>query len=81
MAACLLDIEVAILDGAMGRGLLAQLATRVQQAFGDLDWSGVSPPQLLTGTVGSDAMALGGAMMPLYANYAPDRELFLKDEP
>ncbi len=81
MAACLLDIEAAILDGAMGRGLLAQLAARVQQALGELDWSGVSPPQLMTGTVGSDAMALGGAMMPLYANYAPDRELFLKDEP
>ena len=80
MAACLLDIEGMILDGAMGRGLLAQLAARVQQAFGGLDWSGVSPPQLMTGTIGPDAMALGGAMMPLYANYAPDRELFLKEE-
>jgi hypothetical protein len=65
----------------MGRGLLAQLAARVQQAFGGLDWSGVSPPQVMSGTVGPDAMALGGAMLPLYAQYAPDRELFLKDEP
>ena len=80
MAACLLDIEGMILDGAMGRDLLAQLAARVQQALGELDWSGVSPPQLMTGTIGPDAMALGGAMMPLHANYAPDRELFLKDE-
>lgn len=80
MAGCVLDVEAAILDGAMGRGLLAQLAGRVQQAFGALDWSGVSPPQLMTGTVGPDAMALGGAMLPLHAQYAPDRELFLKDE-
>jgi len=80
MAACLLDVEGMILDGAMGRGLLAQLAARVRQALDGLDWSGVSPPQLMTGSIGPDAMALGGAMMPLYANYAPDRELFLKEE-
>ena len=27
---------------------------------------------------GSDARALGGALLPLHANFAPDRELFLK---
>jgi len=26
----------------------------------------------------SDARAMGGALLPLYANFAPDRELFLK---
>lgn len=35
-------------------------------------------PTLLPGTIGSDARALGGALLPLYANFAPDRELFLK---
>jgi hypothetical protein len=33
---------------------------------------------LLTGTIGSDARALGGALLPLHANFSPDRELFLK---
>jgi hypothetical protein len=33
---------------------------------------------LLPGTIGSDARAIGGALLPLYANFAPDRELFLK---
>ena len=35
-------------------------------------------PPLLAGTIGSDARAMGGALLPLYANFAPDRELFLK---
>ena len=35
-------------------------------------------PAVLEGTIGSDARAMGGALLPLYANFAPDRELFLK---
>jgi hypothetical protein len=30
------------------------------------------------GAVGADARAIGGALLPLYAHLAPDRELFLK---
>ncbi|MES1264741.1 MAG: ROK family transcriptional regulator, partial [Variovorax sp.] len=41
-------------------------------------WEGVECPQLLPGTTGSDARALGGALLPLHANFAPDRDLFLK---
>ena len=42
------------------------------------NWEGVQCPQLLPGTIGSDARALGGALLPLHANFAPDRDLFLK---
>ena len=28
--------------------------------------------------IGPDARALGGALLPLYARFAPDRDLFLK---
>ena len=35
-------------------------------------------PAVLEGTIGSDARAMGGVLLPLYANFAPDRELFLK---
>jgi len=37
-------------------------------------------PALLAGTIGSDARAVGGALLPLYAAYAPDSDLFLKIE-
>jgi predicted NBD/HSP70 family sugar kinase len=77
-AACLLDVEGAIIDGSFSRELLAELLAAVERALGGYDWEGVARPRLMAGTIGSDARALGGALLPLYANFAPDRDLFLK---
>jgi hypothetical protein len=77
-AACLLDIEGVILDGSFARELQAALIDETAAALARYSWEGVAKPQLLAGSIGSDARALGGALLPLYANFAPDRELFLK---
>jgi predicted NBD/HSP70 family sugar kinase len=77
-AACLLDLEGVIVDGSFGRELLAALLAETTAALVHYDWEGVAQPQLLAGSIGSDARALGGALLPLYANFAPDRDLFLK---
>ena len=77
-AACLLDLEGVIVDGSFSRELLAALLASTTQALARYDWEGVAQPQLMAGTIGSDARALGGALLPLYANFAPDRDLFLK---
>jgi predicted NBD/HSP70 family sugar kinase len=79
-AACLLDLEGVIIDGAFDRALLQALLESAQQALALYDWEGVAPPQLLAGTIGADARAVGGALLPLYAAFAPDRDLFLKTE-
>jgi predicted NBD/HSP70 family sugar kinase len=79
-AACLLDLDGVIIDGAFSRGLLAALLESVEAALDDCNWEGVARPALLAGTIGSDARAIGGALLPLYANFAPDRDLFLKLE-
>ena len=44
------------------------------------NWEGVVRPAVLEGTIGADARAMGGGLLPLYANFAPDRDLFLKLE-
>jgi predicted NBD/HSP70 family sugar kinase len=77
-SACVLDIEGVILDGSFSRELLAALLAETRQALGRYNWEGVVRPQLIAGTIGPDAMALGGALLPLHASYAPDRDLFLK---
>jgi predicted NBD/HSP70 family sugar kinase len=77
-AACLLDLECVILDGSFSRELQAALQAALQSALDGYSWEGVTRPLLLAGTIGSDARALGGAMLPLHANFSPDRELFLK---
>jgi predicted NBD/HSP70 family sugar kinase len=77
-AACLLDLESVILDGSFSRELLAALLACSEHALERYSWEGVARPTLSAGTIGSDARALGGALLPLYANFAPDRDLFLK---
>ena len=77
-AACLLDLAAVIVDGAIDRPLLQTLLDAVRDALERYDWEGVRMPQVLQGMVGSDAGALGGALLPLHANFAPDRDLFLK---
>ena len=77
-AACLLDLEIVILDGSFSPELQAALAAALASALDRYNWEGVTRPALLAGTIGPDARALGGALLPLHANFAPDRELFLK---
>lgn len=77
-ASSLLDVDTVIVDGNCSRDLLDALLQAVQQALPRYNWEGVMPPALLPGSIGSDARALGGALLPLYANFTPDRELFLK---
>jgi predicted NBD/HSP70 family sugar kinase len=77
-AACLLDLDGVIIDGSFSRELLRATLTAVNHALDQYSWEGVARPQVFEGTIGSDARAMGGALLPLYANFAPDRELFLK---
>lgn len=77
-ASCLLDLEGIIIDGSCSGPLLAQLIDRVIAALERYSWEGVQRPQVHAGTIGFDASAVGGALLPLYANFAPDRDLFLK---
>jgi predicted NBD/HSP70 family sugar kinase len=77
-AACLLDLDGIIIDGSFSRELLRATLTAVNHALDQYSWEGVARPSVFEGTIGSDARAMGGALLPLYANFAPDRELFLK---
>jgi len=74
----MLDLQGVIIDGSFCRGLHQQLVEAVRQALPRYPWDGIYQPEVIPGTIGSDARAIGGALMPLYANFAPDSELFLK---
>lgn len=56
-----------------------KLLTRTREVLAHYDRQGLWMPELHAGrAIGTDARALGGALLPLHANFAPDRELFLK---
>lgn len=77
-ATALLDIDAVVMDGSFCRPLLQRLIEATGAALGRYNWEGLWPAQVMAGSIGSDARALGGAMLPLHANFAPDRDLFLK---
>ena len=60
------------------RQLVREIIRRTERVLDKFEWEGIVRPQLLEGTIGSDARAMGGAILPLYAHFAPMHELFLK---
>ena len=77
-ATALLELDGVIVDGSFSRDMLDLVLMRTKAALDQFSWEGITRPELLAGTVGADARALGGALLPLYAHFAPDRDLFLK---
>ncbi len=73
-----LDMDAVIIDGSFCRALLGQLIEQTHQALQDYNREGLWPITVVAGNVGPDARALGGALLPLHANFAPDQDLFLK---
>lgn len=73
-----MDLDAVVIDGSFSRNMLTELLAQTTQALDDYNWEGLWRPQLLAGDIGSDARALGGALLPLHENFAPDRDLFLK---
>lgn len=59
---CLLD-----LDGSFSREVLAASLVKVEHTLDSYDWQGVARLDLLPGSIGSDARAIGGALLPLHA--------------
>lgn len=79
-ATALLDLDAVVLDGSMHRTLIDRVVTETADVLGSYSWEGLTRPHLLAGTIGADARAMGGALLPLYTHFAPNRELFLKTE-
>jgi hypothetical protein len=67
-----------VIDGEIDRALLRDVIGRTDEALGVFDWQGMTRPRLIEGLIGPDARAMGGAILPLYAHFAPKHELFLK---
>lgn len=57
---------------------MGPLISQVKTDLSRYNPEGIWPATVVEGSIGSDARALGGALLPLHANFAPDRDLFLK---
>jgi predicted NBD/HSP70 family sugar kinase len=74
------DVDAVVLDGSLSREALGALLAETGAALKRYNWEGLWQPALQAGSIGPDARALGGALLPLHANFAPHSEIFLKAE-
>lgn len=78
-ATSIIDFEAVVIDGAFPAAVRARLVERTATALHRFDGQGLSPVTIGAGSVGSDARAIGGAALPLLANFARDRDVLFKD--
>jgi predicted NBD/HSP70 family sugar kinase len=78
-AISVIDFEAIVIDGEMPATVRERLTTRTAQLFAGLDRRGLSDVEIVSGGIGADARAIGGAALPLIKNFARDREVLFKD--
>lgn len=79
-ATVVIDFEAALIDGGFPGRIRARLLERVRKAMNELDLQGLVAPQLLEGSLGSVARALGGASLPLFDRYLIDQNTLMREE-
>ena len=72
------DFEAIVIDGALPEPVLADLVDHVSAKMDRQDFTGLIRPKLMRGDLGNRARAMGGALLPLYSKFAPERELLFK---
>ncbi len=78
-AISVIDFEAIVIDGEMPETVRDRLTTRTAQVFAGLDRRGLSEVEIVAGSIGADARAIGGAALPLIKNFARDREVLFKE--
>ncbi len=73
-SSALLDLETVVIDGEIDRALLRKVIGRTDDTLGAFDWQGMTRPRLVEGMIGPNVRAMGGAILPLYAHFAPKHE-------
>ncbi|MDH6153642.1 MULTISPECIES: ROK family transcriptional regulator [Paraburkholderia] len=68
---CVLDVPVVILDADVDCGLLSTLMKRLRTAMVAAAPEARGIPELVQGTFGPDAGALGAATLPMFFNFSP----------
>ena len=74
-----IDVQTVIIDGAFPVHVRARIIEQTRAALARVNHQGLSPFELVEGTIGNAARAMGGAAIPLLANFTQDREVLFKE--
>lgn len=78
-AVAVIDVETVVIDGAFPVSVRQSIIERTRTALAAVNRQGLSPFVLVEGVLGSDARAMGGAAIPLLANFTQDRDVLFKE--
>lgn len=78
-AVSIIDFRTIVLDGAFPTAVRMRLVEATRTAFGQFDRQGLAPFDIAEGTIGFGAREVGGACLPLLANFTQDREVLFKE--
>lgn len=78
-AASIIDFGAAVIDGGFPAWVRKRIVDATIEAVARLDLRGVVIPDIIEGKVGSQARAIGGASLPIFARYLTDQSVLLKD--
>lgn len=76
-AVSLLDPEAVVIDSQLPRELVQELTVRVAARLAQRAPRGILVPRVISGRLGADANAMGGAILPFYSNFVLDRIVLL----
>ncbi len=77
-AISVIDFQTVVIDGPLHRAQVETIVRRVTDSLSRLDRRGLSPVEIVPGTVGARARVLGAAVLPIIRQFSPDQELLLK---
>lgn len=78
-ASSIIDFSAAVIDGGFPDWVRRRLVAAVNESFGRLDLQGIQVPEIVEGVVGSQARAIGGASLPIFARYLTDQTVLFKE--
>lgn len=74
-AHCMLDVPVVVLDADVDFGLIDRLREALARELRDTAPEARGVPEIVRGTFGSDAGAIGAASLPMFFNFSPRSEV------
>ena len=78
-AVAVIDVETVIIDGAFPAHVRDAVIVATRANIEGVNTQGLSAFSLLPGSIGHGARAMGGATLPLLANFTQDREVLFKE--
>lgn len=80
-AVAVVDVETVVIDGAFPLAVRDRIISTTEARLRSVNRQGLSAFRLVPGSLGTSARAMGGAAIPLLANFTQDREVLFKTNP